>query len=78
VYCYTCIFRWVEGEHARQESFMKGEEAGPEEEAWMVDEQDAEPVKGSREGRWESGKGRCAVTGKRILGGTGGLRRVMV
>ena len=32
----------------------------------------------SREGRWENGSGRCAVTGRRILGGTGGLRRVMV
>lgn len=28
--------------------------------------------------RWESGKGRCAVTGRRVLGGTDGLRRVMV
>jgi peroxin-12 len=32
----------------------------------------------SREGIWESGKGRCAVTGRRVLGGTSGLRRVMV
>ena len=32
----------------------------------------------SREGMWESGKGRCAVTGRRVLGGTDGLRRVMV
>lgn len=32
----------------------------------------------SRHGRWESGKGRCAVTGKRVLGGTDGLRRVMI
>lgn len=32
----------------------------------------------SREGSWESGKGRCAVTGRRVLGGTSGLRRVMV
>ncbi len=34
--------------------------------------------RGSREGKWESGKGRCAVTGRRVLGGTDGLRRVMV
>ena len=34
--------------------------------------------KGNREGRWESGKGRDAITGRRILGGTSGLRRVMV
>ena len=33
---------------------------------------------GNREGRWESGKGRCAITGRRVLGGTDGLRRVMV
>lgn len=32
----------------------------------------------SRVGRWESGKGRCAITGRRVLGGTEGLRRVMV
>ena len=32
----------------------------------------------SRHGKWESGKGRCAVTGRRVLGGTDGLRRVMV
>lgn len=29
-------------------------------------------------GKWEGGKGRCAVTGKRVLGGTEGLRRIMV
>ncbi|TPX09010.1 uncharacterized protein E0L32_001729, partial [Thyridium curvatum] len=29
-------------------------------------------------GRWESGEGRCAVTGRRVLGGTEGLRRIMV
>lgn len=28
--------------------------------------------------KWESGEGRCAVTGRRVLGGTEGLRRVMV
>ncbi|KAI1404657.1 Pex12 amino terminal region-domain-containing protein [Hypoxylon fuscum] len=31
-----------------------------------------------REGKWESGHGRCAVTGRRVLGGTEGLRRIMV
>jgi hypothetical protein len=62
VYCYSCIFRWVDGTHPTQEAFMDGKE-------------DSE---GSREGRWESGKGRDAVTGRRVLGGTGGLRRVMV
>lgn len=55
VFCYTCIHRWVEGNHDKQEEFMKG-----------------------KEGKWESGKGRCAVSGRRLLGGTDGLRRVMV
>lgn len=31
-----------------------------------------------RGGKWESGQGRCAVTGKRVLGGTEGLRRIMI
>lgn len=55
VYCYTCIHKWIAGEHPKQESFMK-----------------------DREGKWESGAGRCAVTGRRVLGGTEGLRRIMV
>ncbi|KJZ79144.1 hypothetical protein HIM_01295 [Hirsutella minnesotensis 3608] len=55
VYCYSCIHRWVEGVHPRQDSFME-----------------------KRAGQWESGRGRCAVTGKRVLGGTEGLRRIMV
>lgn len=40
----------------------------PMQEAFMED----------RSGKWESGQGRCAVTGKRVLGGTEGLRRIMV
>ncbi|KAL2106877.1 hypothetical protein VUR80DRAFT_6091 [Thermomyces stellatus] len=55
VYCYTCIHKWLEGVHPRQEKFMA-----------------------EREGKWESGKGRCAVTGRRVLGGTEGLRRIMI
>lgn len=55
VYCYTCVHRWVDGSHPRQEEFM-------------VD----------REGKWESGQGRCPMTGRRVLGGTEGLRRIMV
>lgn len=31
-----------------------------------------------RAGKWESGEGRCAVTGRRVLGGTEGVRRIMV
>ncbi|PKS08966.1 hypothetical protein jhhlp_003579 [Lomentospora prolificans] len=55
IYCYTCIHRWIEGMHPKQEEFM-------------VD----------RTGKWDSGKGRCAVTGRRVLGGTEGLRRIML
>lgn len=55
VFCYTCIHRWINGDHEKQEEFMKDH--------------------GSK---WESGKGRCAVTGRRVLGGTEGLRRIMV
>jgi hypothetical protein len=81
VYCYTCIHRWVAGEHERQVAFMEGAAAfarpGGEDvdvgsdEAWSGEE-------GSREGRWESGVGRDAVTGRKVLGGTEGLRRVVV
>lgn len=72
VYCYTCIYKWVDGTHPRQEAFMEGN--GEEEDArgWV------EEGGGSRVGRWESGAGRDAVTGRRVLGGTSGLRRVMV
>ncbi|KAF2631036.1 peroxisome assembly protein 12 [Macroventuria anomochaeta] len=77
VYCYTCIHRWVEGAHERQVAFMEGvagfarEGSDAEVEEWSKEE-------GSREGRWESGKGRDAVTGRKVLGGTEGLRRVVV
>jgi peroxin-12 len=66
VFCYACIHRWLAGEHERQLAFMAGAAAG------------GTAGTGSREGKWESGKGRCAVTGRRVLGGTEGLRRVMV
>ncbi|KID79171.1 Peroxisome assembly protein 12 [Metarhizium brunneum] len=55
VYCYTCIHKWLEGTHDKQESFME-----------------------KHKGKWESGIGRCAVTGKRVLGGTEGLRRIII
>ncbi|KAI4717030.1 hypothetical protein E4T48_06740 [Aureobasidium sp. EXF-10727] len=69
VFCYTCLFRWLEGEHPRQIAFMQG---GDAEEGWK------EETGGNREGSWEDGRGRCAVSGRRLLGGSGGLRRVMV
>ncbi|GAB1318755.1 ubiquitin-protein ligase peroxin 12 [Madurella fahalii] len=31
-----------------------------------------------RAGKWESGEARCAVTGRKVLGGVEGLRRIMV
>lgn len=40
----------------------------PRQETFMADKQ----------GKWESGESRCAVTGRRVLGGTEGLRRIMV
>lgn len=40
----------------------------PRQEGFMADKQ----------GKWESGESRCAVTGRRVLGGTEGLRRIMV
>ena len=55
-----------------------GEEGWDEEDFDSGDEEGEEGKGGSREGKWESGKGRCAVTGRRVLGGTEGLRRVMV
>ena len=81
VFCYTCIFRWVDGTHERQVAFMEGRKAGnweEEDEEEENTEAEGEGDEGtSREGTWESGKGRCAVTGRRVLGGTDGLRRVV-
>ena len=67
VYCYTCIYRWVDGSHAKQAAFMEGTGSA---EGWGDEE-------GSRGGRWESGQGRCAVTGMKLLGGTEALRRII-
>ena len=64
--------RGVEWEdEAKDNGEEKDQESGGEEEK-------GEKVEGSREGKWESGAGRCAVTGRRVLGGTDGLRRVLV
>ncbi|MCJ1335422.1 ubiquitin-protein ligase peroxin 12 [Bachmanniomyces sp. S44760] len=99
VFCYTCIFKWVSGEHERQEAFMEGrtnnwveegeggwrekggvdgKEAGSDDGADEEVEDEGKGTGENRVGEWESGKGRCAVTGRRVLGGTEGLRRVMV
>ncbi|KAJ5457922.1 hypothetical protein N7475_009310 [Penicillium sp. IBT 31633x] len=88
VFCYVCIFHWLNGEHQRQLDFMTGEGAGApwEEEITGDDEEtnnnldrdDSEATPRKRSGKWESGKGRCPVTGRRVLGGTEGLRRVLI
>jgi peroxin-12 len=90
VYDYKCIFQWLEGTHERQIAWMKGEKMSEWEEDDSEDHESAagneKEGKGeqkeekvvSREGKWESGAGRCAITGRRVLGGTAGLRRVMV
>ncbi|KAK5010226.1 ubiquitin-protein ligase peroxin 12, partial [Cryomyces antarcticus] len=86
VFCYTCIYKWVDGSHARQVAFMEGGGGGggDGDGAWAGEgsagegHEGQDAGQGSREGRWESGRGRCAVTGRRVLGGTEGLRRVMV
>ncbi|KAJ5980854.1 hypothetical protein N7481_008152 [Penicillium waksmanii] len=68
---------------------MDGGGAGAawEEEITGEDEEDEEKNDGraneetgtrKRGGKWESGKGRCPVTGRRVLGGTDGLRRVLI
>ncbi|OJD18644.1 ATPase synthesis protein 25, mitochondrial [Emergomyces pasteurianus Ep9510] len=98
IFCYSCIFRWVNGEHERQIGFMNGEgsewedvrnDDGEEDtaKATVGGERGTDEEKGkgndmgskiSRVGKWESGKGRCAVTGRRVLGGPEGLRKVLV
>jgi peroxin-12 len=83
VFDYKCVFQWLEGTHERQEAFMRGDRMSEWEEE---DDDEAEEEKTeknqkdrkSREGTWESGKGRCPISGRRVLGGTSGLRRVMV
>ncbi|KAE8355254.1 Pex12 amino terminal region-domain-containing protein [Aspergillus coremiiformis] len=86
VFCYVCVFHWLNGEHQRQLDFMNGEgagaawedESGDDEDAKKGDEEKAGAQGQSREGKWESGKGRCPITGRRVLGGTDGLRRVLI
>lgn len=71
VYCYVCIFKWVQGSHERQEAFMRGTT-----QPWSTE---SEPQSGiDRHGSWENGEGRCAITGRKLLGGTSCLRRLMV
>ena len=76
VFDFKCIFQWIEGTHERQEAWMKGDKNEWEEDPDEDEDEKQKPK--SREGQWESGVGRCAVTGRRVLGGTSGIRRVMV
>ena len=80
VYDYKCIFQWIEGTHERQEAFMRGEKMSEwEDEGYEegdIDDERKEGAQKSREGKWENGAGRCAVTGRRVLGGTSGIRIV--
>lgn len=81
VFCYTCIFKWVDGSHDRQVAFMEGRNIGADwgdDGAHYRNDLARQGQEKSREGVWENGKGRCAVTGLRVLGGTAGLRRLMV
>src|SRR5690348_5140161 len=96
VFEYSCLFKWIEGTHERQEVFMRGDDAFGGK--WVLEEEDDNEEGegthgdgqkengrektgvnvGSRNGQWESGEGRCAITGRRVLGGTSGIRRIMV
>ena len=89
VFCYTCIFRWVDGSHERQAAFLEGANYGIE---WEKDsashverdtKSEADKVGQTSpfnpgQDQWDVGKGRCAVTGRKVLGGPDGLRRLMV
>lgn len=86
VFCYVCVFHWLNGEHQRQIDFMEGEGAGApweeeitgDDEAAKDSDETGENGPRKRVGKWESGQGRCPVTGRRVLGGTDGLRRVLI
>lgn len=84
VFCYVCVFHWLNGEHQRQVDFMNGEGAAWEDEGNENEdgdekkEEEAATTVQSREGKWENGQGRCPVTGRRVLSGTEGLRRVLI
>lgn len=83
VFCYVCVFHWLNGENQRQVDFMSGEGAGAWEDEDEKEEGSEEKPSGdnqtqSREGKWESGQGRCPVTGRKVLSGTEGLRRVLI
>lgn len=52
VYCYSCIFRWVEGTHPRQEAFMEGSAEEEEE--------------GAKDG-WRKAAGAGLANGRAVL-----------
>ena len=67
----------MEGRNGGEEGWDDDDDDDDDSEEEDQSEKRKEQKGGSREGKWESGKGRCAITGRRILGGTDGLRRVM-
>ena len=87
VYDYRCVFQWLEGTHDRQIAFMRGEKMSEWDDDDDADNDDDDPEKASaesetkrlesREGKWESGFGRDPITGKRVLGSTQGIRRII-
>lgn len=67
---------WADEDDDEDENFSaraNGEEGKEREQG-----ENGEAKRRERTGRWESGQGRCAVTGRKVLGGTEGLRRVIV
>ena len=69
----------MEGRSGGDEGWGESDDDESEEDDPLgVDKQTGKGGGSSRVGKWDSGTGRCAVTGRRVLGGTDGLRRVMV
>ena len=67
---------WGDDDDDEDENLSR--QAAGEERKDKENARNGETIRRGRAGRWESGEGRCAVTGRRVLGGTEGLRRVMV
>ena len=89
VFCYTCIFKWIDGSHERQTAFLEGDDYELEWERYGQSEvktgrtkddreEEQSPDKNRKMHQWDLGQGRCPVTGRKGLGGTDGLRRLVV
>jgi len=68
--------RDIEAAVDEDEGFVEGDKESEQERD--LEGKDTRTGQSSRQGKWESGAGRCAITGRKILGGTEGLRRVVV